>query len=151
MIDAGLRRVAAIVWVLILVANAERAVAADASRAAKGDKWETTSKMTMDGMPDMPGMQGMPGMAASTQTQCSPKVWTQPPGGGQERGCKNSDMNSAGNTVTWKVTCPDMTGIGEITRSGADAYAGTIKFTSPQGGMTLHLTGKKVGECDNPQ
>jgi len=151
MIDTGLRRVAAIVWVLMLSANVERAMAADASSAAKGDKWETTSKMTMDGMPDMPGMQGMPGMGASTSTQCSAKVWTQPPGGGRERGCTNSDMKTVGSTVTWKVTCPDMTGVGEITRSGADAYAGTIKFTSQQGGMTLHLTGKKIGECDNPQ
>jgi len=151
MINTGLSRVAAIAWVLMLSANAERAVAADASSGATGDKWETTSQMTMDGMPNMPGMQGMPGMGPSTRTQCSPKVWTQPPGGGQDRGCASSDMKTVGNTVTWNVKCPNMTGTGEITRSSADAYTGTIHFTSPQGGMTVHLTGKKTGECDNPQ
>ena len=133
---------------LILSANTEWAVAADERGTATGDKWETTSKMTMDGMPETPGM---PGMGASTHAQCSPKVWTQPPGGGQDHGCANSDMKSVGNTVTWNVKCPNMTGVGEITRTGSDAYTGTIRFTSPQGGTTVHLTGKKIGECDNPQ
>lgn len=60
-------------------------------------------------------------------------------------------MQTVGSKVTWNVTCPDMTGVGEITRDGTDAYTGTIKFASAQGGMTVNLTGKKVGECDNPQ
>ena len=41
-----------------------------------------------------------------------------------------------------------MTGEGEITRNGADSYAGAIKFTSAQGVMSLKLNGKRVGDCD---
>jgi hypothetical protein len=44
-----------------------------------------------------------------------------------------------------------MNGTGELVREGTDAYTGTIKFTSPQGNMTINLKGKKVGDCDNPQ
>ena len=62
-------------------------------------------------------------------------------------------MKSVDNKVTWDVACtePTMTGHGEINRDGASAYAGTIAFTSDQGKMTIKLTGKKIGECDNPQ
>jgi hypothetical protein len=43
-----------------------------------------------------------------------------------------------------------MTGQGEITYEGTDAYTGTIKYTSSEGNMTINLTGKKIGTCDNP-
>jgi hypothetical protein len=44
-----------------------------------------------------------------------------------------------------------MTGTGELVREGTDAFTGSIKFTGPQGNMTINLKGKKVGGCDNPQ
>ena len=55
--------------------------------------------------------------------------------------------------TTWDTQCsnPTMTGTGQIVREGTDAYTGTIKFTGPQGNMTINLKGKKVGGCDNPQ
>jgi hypothetical protein len=44
-----------------------------------------------------------------------------------------------------------MTGKGEITRQGANAYSGTVKYAFGEGTMTVAIAGKKVGECDNPQ
>ena len=44
----------------------------------------------------------------------------------------------------------EMSGVGEMTFEGSDAYSGTIKFEAEGMSMTTKLTGKKVGTCDNP-
>ena len=121
--------------------------AADAPPAAAkptGDLWEVTSQMSMEGMP----------MALPSQTQkvCAPKEWKEPPAAMDERQkCRSSDFKSEGPKATWKVRCagpPEMTGDGEITRNGADAYTGAIKFTSSDGVMTIKLSGRRIGPCD---
>jgi len=113
------------------------------AQTAKGDLWETTSQMSMDGMPMR--------MPSNTVKVCAAKDWKEPPGGRKD--CKSSNMKVEGNKVTWDVKCtsPTMTGRGEILRQSAEAYSGAIAFTSDQGNMTVKLTGKKIGECDNPQ
>ena len=68
--------------------------------------------------------------------------------------CTNSDFAVAGPKITWTSVCTgqmNMTGKGEIVRQGADAYTGAVKYTFAEGVLTVALTGKKVGECDNPQ
>ena len=113
---------------------------------SKGDLWETTSQMSMEGVPFK--------MPANTTKVCSAKEWKEPPGGSdRSRNCKASNMKIDGNKVTWDVQCtgPTMTGTGEILREGADAYTGTIKFKSAEGNMTVNLKGRRVGGCDNPQ
>jgi hypothetical protein len=113
--------------------------------AAAGDLWQVTSKMSMEGMPmEMP---------AQTAKICAPKVWTRPPAGDNPRQkCTRSNYTTSGSKVTWTETCesPPMTGTGEITREGDDAYTGSIKYVSEQGNMTIKLTGHKIGGCDNP-
>ena len=88
-------------------------------------------------------------------TPCSPKVWTEPPGGADERRkCSNSDFALNGDKATWKVTCagpPAMTGDGEITRESADSWSGAIRFTSSEGAMTVKLGGRRLGDCEKPQ
>ena len=113
------------------------------AQAPRGELWETTSQMSMEGMPMK--------MPSRTAKVCSPTEWKEPPSG--QKNCKNSNMKVDGNKVTWDVQCtgPTMTGTGEILREGSDAYSGTIKLASDQGNMTIKLTGKKVGPCDNPQ
>ena len=64
------------------------------------------------------------------------------------------DFKMDGAKATWKVTCagpPVMTGEGEITRNGADSWSGAIRFTSPEGAMTVKLNGRRLGECEIPQ
>jgi len=112
---------------------------------AKGDLWEVSTRMSMEGMPmEMP---------AQVHKVCTAKVWTRPPTGENEhQKCKRTDYSATPNKVTWTESCdsPPMTGKGEITRQGSDAYAGTIKYASEQGEMTIKIAGHRIGECDNP-
>lgn len=120
-----------------------------AQPSARGDLWETTSQSSMN----MGGM-SMP-MPPQTNKVCAAKTWTRPPvGSNKDMNCTNSDFAIAGPKVTWTSVCTGqmaMTGTGEITRQGADAYSGTVKYAFAEGSMTVAISGKKVGECDNPQ
>jgi len=111
---------------------------------ATGDLWEVTSQMSMEGMPMA--------MPAQTHKVCAPKEWKEPPPGMDERQkCQVSDFKSEGPKVSWKARCagpPEMTGVGEITRSSADAYTGLIKFAVSEGSMKVTLTGRRVGPCE---
>lgn len=113
--------------------------------AAPGDLWEVTSRMSMEGMPMT--------MPARKMKVCAAKDWTRPPGGDDsDRGCTSSDMMTEGDTVTWTSVCRDgMTGRGEITRNGDDAYTGTLRYASDQGDVLISYEGHKIGECDHPQ
>lgn len=133
----------------LFVVSANPPVAAEPPVAGasqpKGDLWEVTSQMSMDGM-DLP-------MPAQKLKVCSPKEWTRPPApANEDQKCVNSEFVIDGPKSTWKTTCenPPMTGTGEITRDGDAAYSGAIKFTSNQGNLTIKLDGHRVGDCDNP-
>jgi hypothetical protein len=143
MTSQSFRRFAATATLLLL--SSISVPAAEAKET--GDLWEVTSQMSMEGMP----------MALPSQTRkvCAPKEWKEPPGATDEqRKCKASDFRMAGQKATWKVSCagpPPMTGDGEVTRNGADAYSGAIKFTSSDGPMTIKFNGRRVGACDVSQ
>ena len=110
-----------------------------------GVLWETTSQMAMAGMP----MQ----MPAQTQRVCAAKQWTKPPPGG-DKSCVASNYRMVGNKATWTMQCGGqmpMQGTGEIVFEGSDAYTGAIQAKSQGMDMTIKLSGKKVGTCDNPQ
>jgi len=140
------RRMASTAMLLILSSIPCFVLAADPAPPAKemGDLWEVTSQMSMEGMPMS--------LPSNTSKVCASKEWKEPPGAADERRkCKNSDFKKEGTKATWKTICagpPEMTGDGEITMSGADAYSGSIKFASSGGNMTLKLSGKRLGECE---
>ena len=116
-----------------------------AGEAHPGDLWETTSQMSMEGMP-----MSMPPHSVKI---CARHGTTHPPvASNPEQQCDNSSFQRSGSTVTWTTSCknPPMTGEGQITYDGPDAYSGTIKFKSEGGAMTIKLTGKKTGTCDKP-
>jgi len=145
MIRRNRGRALAVVFGWTCAALFARAIA-DNPTAAQGDLWETTSQMSMEGMP----MQ----MPVQKVEICAAKDRAEPPGASNpQHNCTNSNMKRAGDKVTWDVKCtgPDMTGHGEITYSGADDYTGSIKFVVEQGNMTIKLTGHKTGGCDHPQ
>lgn len=118
------------------------------AQSARGDLWESTSQPTMN----MGGM-SMP-MPPQTLKVCASKTWKRPPvASNQDQNCTTSDFAVAGQKVTWTSVCTGqmaMTGKGEITR-GADAYSGTVRYAFAEGTMNVAISGKKVGECDNPQ
>jgi hypothetical protein len=113
------------------------------AQTPKGDLWEVTSQMSMEGMPMK--------MPARTHKVCRPTEWTEPPN--DQKNCKSSNMKTEGSKVTWDMECTDpaMKGTGEILREGTDAYTGAIKFTSDRGNATVNLKGKKIGPCDKPE
>jgi hypothetical protein len=109
-----------------------------------GDLWEVTTQMSMA------GMQGI-SMPPQTNRVCSDRQWNKPPVNMADHGCKTSDFRSTPTKSSWKMSCdgpPAMTGEGEITRSGPEAYQGWMKLNSEQGLMNMTLSGKRVGDCD---
>jgi hypothetical protein len=132
---------------MLISASARTAGAAPAATAPKpGDLWEVTSQMSMEGM-EM-------ALPAQTIKVCAAKTWNAPPApANEQQKCRNSDFKVEGSKATWKTICetPPMTGVGEITKDGASAFSGSIKFNSEAGNMKITLNGRRLGDCDNPQ
>lgn len=119
-------------------------MAAPATQAKEpGDLWETTTEMKMEGGMSIP---------ATTVQACQPREWNEPPGSADmDKNCTVLDFKNVGNKTTWKIRCEGsnpMTGTGEITRQGRDAYAGVMRMSSKEGEMTMKLSGRRIGECD---
>jgi hypothetical protein len=55
--------------------------------------------------------------------------------------------------MTWTMKCTGkmpLEGTGEINFDSEDSYTGTIKATAEGMPMTINLSGRKIGTCDNP-
>jgi hypothetical protein len=118
---------------------------APARADAPGILWQTTSQMIMEGMPFSP--------PPNTVKVCAAKDAREPPPPPPGQTCTMSNVQRSGNTVSWDTQCTgemEMTGHGEMTYDSPDSYTGEIKFTAEGMSMTTKLTGKKIGECDNP-
>jgi hypothetical protein len=138
MILSSIGRLLAAMAVVLLVVGSARA------EEPAGVLWETTSQTVMEGMPT-----AMPPIKAKA---CTAKEWTQPPPGGDES-CVTSDFQRVGDKATWKMKCSgrmEMTGTGELNFEGTDSYTGQIKAAAQGMPMTIKLSGKKIGTCDNP-
>ena len=113
----------------------------------KGILWEQSSQAEIPGMPmNVPPI---------TMQNCMKEDWASAPlaAGDPSQQCKNTDFKREGNKLTWAVACenPPMTGVGELTFSGADSYTGAVQFKTADKSIRVNLTGKKIGSCDNPQ
>jgi len=140
---SALQRPSLKLFAVILSAVSGPAFTSDAS-AVEGNLWETTSQISMEGMP----MQ----MPVQRLTRCIAKDWSEPPGSGQPGNeCTTSDFMHEDNVITWTSVCADGgTGQGKITFVN-DTYTGAINYTSSEGNVVINLTGKIIGECDNPK
>jgi len=124
------------------------ALAQDDASASTGELWETTSQTVMEGMPM--------NMPAQIFQVCSASDWTAPPGAdSEEMSCSSSNPQRNGLKVTWTSVCTgdmEMTGEGEITfeDESMDAYSGEIHYTTDFGNVTVTLSGRRLGVCDNP-
>ena len=125
------------------------AFAQDVAATPAGVLWETTSQMTMVGMPYAPPAQKL--------KVCAKADATEPPGSANdEMGCVNSEFQRDGQTVSWNSVCagpPEMTGEGTITYTAeGDAYEGSISYVTEEGSIVIALTGKRLPEtCPNPR
>lgn len=125
--------------------SGDQSAAPQSTASSAGDLWDTTSQMSMPGMPMS--------MPAHSMKVCARHGATQPPmANNPEQKCENTNFQRSASTVTWATSCknPPMTGEGQITYDSPDSYSGTITFNSEHGAMTIKLTGKKIGNCDNP-
>ena len=67
--------------------------------------------------------------------------------------CQVRDIETSGNTVSWKITCGgqggQMDGTGEITYNG-DTMEGKMEMTIKGANMkvTNYITGRRIGPCD---
>ena len=110
-----------------------------------GELWETTSQPEMEGMPMK--------MPVQTVRQCLAKGWSHAPPGA-DPSCATTNFERTGNRATWMIQCTGqmaMSGMGEISFEGTDAFSGAIKMSGQGVSMTVKLSGKKIGDCDQPQ
>lgn len=115
------------------------------SQDRPGNLWKTTSQTVLPGVPFSPPPQ--------VAQLCTARDWTAPPPPPPGQSCTVSNFQRAGNKVSWDTQCTGemaMSGHGEITFTGEDAYSGTIDFTAEGVTLKVNLTGEKIGECDNP-
>lgn len=70
-------------------------------------------------------------------------------GSGKDDDCKLSDLESDGDRVTYKLTCPrkQMTGQGAFHYAG-DTFEGTMQISMPSGEIRQTFAARRVGECD---
>ena len=124
-----------ILWVTLIPARAD----------SPGVLWQSTSQMTMEGMPFTP--------PPNTIKFCAARDSNQPPPPPPGQTCTVSNMQRSGNKVTWDTQCTgemDTTGHGEITYDSDDSYTGVIELAAEGVSMKINLTGKKIGDCDKP-
>lgn len=118
-----------------------------AQEPEKGVLWETTAQAEIPGLPAR--------MPAYTTQSCSKEQWTQPPETSQDssKNCRHTSFNQTPTKATWTMECdnPPMTGEGEITFDGRDAFSGFVTMHSDQMNMKIHLSGRKLGTCNDPQ
>lgn len=115
--------------------------------ALADEKWEVTSTIEMAGMPFQ--------VPPQTHTVCLPP--------GQQnsekmvpadKNCKVTGFTSTGSTSRFRIECAapqQMTGEGEITRMGTDAYKGQLTAQGNMHGqafdMKIGYAGRKIGSC----
>lgn len=126
------------------------AIVAIAQGPIRPGRWDVTMQMQMAGSPiQMPEMKTSRCVTPDEAKDPSQSLPSGPQGRGQKSDCKVSDYKTSGNTATWKMVCTQpepMTATGEMTFTD-DSYNGTMKMDSPQGQMTMKMSGKRVGDC----
>lgn len=117
------------------------------SPAAPGELWQVISVTS--------NHRSLKQMPPEKLEVCAARKWTSPPGGDDKvRGCVSADFLMRGTKATWTFRCkgpPAITGKGEIYRDSDDAYSGTLQYPSDEGNVVVSLSGRRIGQCPNPQ
>lgn len=107
-------------------------------------KWEINTRTEMAGMPAQ----------SMTHTQCITGKDLVPMDENANRECTVSDVQTSGDTVSWKIECGGqgggMAGTGTITYNG-DSMSGNMTMTISGTDMTVKntISGKRIGDCDD--
>lgn len=104
-----------------------------------GNLWEVTMAMEGGGM-SMPGR---------TQEVCAPVNAEGPEAmAPEDNRCQMSDVRRSPGKFTYKVTCPEGSGTGEMTYQGSDRYTQVMNMTMDGQTMKMTMQGKRLGACD---
>jgi Protein of unknown function (DUF3617) len=122
-----------------------------AQSPVRAGRWETAVQMQMAGSPiQMPEMKNTRCITPEEAKDPATSLPSGPPQGrGGKSDCKMADYKQTGNTAVWKMVCTSpqaMTINGEMSFTD-DSYTGTMKMDSPQGPMTMKMSGKRLGDC----
>lgn len=104
-----------------------------------GHRWDITSSMEMEGM-KLPGQK---------QQVCVPVDAEGPDAmSGDDKRCQVSDIKSSPGRYSYKVTCPDGSGAGEMIYHNKDSYTSKMTITADGETMVIVTEGKRTGSCD---
>jgi hypothetical protein len=108
-------------------------------------QWAITTTMEI---PGMPANMMKPHTMTTCLTQKEPVAKMD-----EKNSCKMQDLSTVGNTVSWKVVCPEATSKGSITYAGT-TYDGIVETNMKMGGKDvtskMTMTGKYIGPCPPP-
>jgi hypothetical protein len=109
------------------------------SQAQPGTNWDITTSMKMEGM-KLPGQK---------QQVCVPANAEGPDAmSGDDERCKMSDMKSSPGRYSYKVTCPDGSGTGEMIYHDKDSYTSKMTITADGDTVVIVSEGRRTGSCD---
>ena len=112
------------------------------SQTEPGHNWNITSSMEMEGM-KLPGQK---------QQVCVPDKAEGPDAmSGDDKRCQMSDMKSSPGRYSYKVTCPDGSGTGEMIYHSKDSYTSKMTITADGETMVMVSEGRRGGVCDAKQ
>lgn len=111
-------------------------------QAIPGHNWSITTSMEMEGM-KLPGQKQQLCIADDAE---GPDAMT-----GEDQRCTMSDVKSAPGRYSYKVTCPDGSGTGEMIYHGKDSYTSKMTITADGETMVIVSEGKRGGSCDARQ
>jgi hypothetical protein len=115
------------------------------AHAQTGELWEMTSQMSMAGMPA-----GM--IPAQTTKVCQSEKFDRPPQEEDKSKCTISNLRQSPNRVTYDIKCegkPPTTGSADYAfEANRTRVKGTMRMVTPDGEMTMQMSGRKVGACD---
>jgi hypothetical protein len=134
---------AALLVAVALPTLAEKPAAPAPAGKEPGELWENTVQMTGMGM----------AMPPQTSRVCRPKgEWKEPPTADKNHECEMLDVKSSPAKMSWSMRCkgnPPVTGNGELTFEGQDAFKGTVTMKTAEGEMLTKLSGRNLHqECD---
>ena len=109
------------------------------SQAQPGNSWDITTSMQMAGM-KLPGQK---------QQVCVPANAEGPDAmSGDDKRCTMSDVRRSPGRYSYKVTCPDGSGTGEMIYHNKDSYTSKMTITADGETMVMVSEGKRTGSCD---
>ncbi len=128
--------------VLLLLGTCVLTSAGPVSAAGpKGAEWEIKTTIEMPGMPVA--------IPPTITRQCIEDKAVPYQSKGDEK-CETIYNHVSGNTLSWQVVCSNggrrMEMTGETTYTG-NTMDSKVKVKSPQGDMSMRMTGKKLGAC----